>query len=105
MASLLVVGVVAAVAEPAPESVPLAELVSSMPNFDIWAVGVAVVVVIVDVVAVAAAAPAAVSPARPMLLMTFAQSVGWLLITKSRWAKARPASSPWHMFEMSSQIR
>lgn len=114
---LVVVVVLAPVPVPSPIGNPIslsvsaaraAALFSSITKFGICVVVAAVMVV----AAVAAAAPAPpadvediVSPARLMLLMTFAQSVGWLLSTNSRCARARPASRPWQMLEMSSQIR
>lgn len=113
---LVVVVVLAPVPVPSPIGNPIslsvsaaraAALFSSITKF-----GICVVVAAVMVVAAVAAAPAPpadvediVSPARLMLLMTFAQSVGWLLSTNSRCARARPASRPWQMLEMSSQIR
>lgn len=115
---LVVVVVLAPVPIPSPIGNPIslsvsaaraAALFSSITKFGICVV-VAAVMVVAAVAAAAAPAPPAdvediVSPARLMLLMTFAQSVGWLLSTNSRCARARPASRPWQMFDTSSQIR
>lgn len=111
--------VVAPVPVPNPTSASVsadrAALFNCISKFGICVVVATVMVVAAvtaSVVAVAATPAAAaadeediVSPARLMLLITFAQSVGWLLSTNSRCARARPASRPWQMFEMSNQIR
>lgn len=116
---VVVVVVLAPVPVPSPIGNPIslsvsaaraAALFSSITKFGICVVVAAVMVVAAVAAAAAAPAPPAdvediVSPARLMLLMTFAQSVGWLLSTNSRCARARPASRPWQMLEMSSQIR
>lgn len=115
---LVVVVVLAPVPVPSPIGNPIslsvsaaraAALFSSITKFGICVVVAAVMVVAAVAAAPTPAAPAdvedIVSPARLMLLMTFAQSVGWLLSTNSRCARARPASRPWQMFDISSQIR
>lgn len=45
----------------------------------------------------------AVSPAR--LLNALDHSMGCVLKTNSKCANARPASKPWHIFEINNQIR